>query len=61
VEQGAENIYALAGAAFAETVFKYPAQAGFPIKKLAGRRKVNGDFARGAEGTRVTAVSAVVA
>jgi hypothetical protein len=60
VEQSAENIYALAGGAFAKTFFKYPAQTGFPIKKLAGRRKVNGDFTRGGDGTGVTAQSAAL-
>jgi hypothetical protein len=60
VEQGAEDIYALAGVAFAKTVFKYPAQAGFLIKKLAGRRKINGDFTGGAKGTGVTALPTAV-
>jgi hypothetical protein len=60
MEQGAENIYALAGVTCTKTVFKYPALTGFPVKKLAGSRKVNGDFARGVKGTGVTALSAAV-
>jgi hypothetical protein len=60
VEQGAEDIDALAGATFMETVFKYPAPAGFPIKKLTGRRKVNGDCTGGTKGTGVTALPAAV-
>jgi hypothetical protein len=50
----------LAGVAFAEAVFKYPAQTCFPVKKLAGRRKVNGDFTRGVKGTGVTALPAAL-
>jgi hypothetical protein len=50
----------LAGITFTETVFKYPAQTGFPIKKLAGRRKVNDNFTRGAKRTGVTALPTAV-
>jgi hypothetical protein len=60
VEQGAEHIYALAGTAFAKTIFKYPTQMGFPIKKLAGRMKINEDFTGGGKGTNIAAQSATL-